>query len=113
MFFIFDVPGTFEAIETFGPAQWAGTLFLALFCSVFAFVAQLWAIRQTSASRSTLLLATEPIWAVFIAVWFGGETLALVGILGAVVIIVSTYIGQGIESRHREQFEAAKETKSV
>jgi drug/metabolite transporter (DMT)-like permease len=55
-------------------------------------------------------LATEPIWAVFIAVWFGGETLALIGILGAIVIIVSTYIGQGIESRYREKLQA--ETKS-
>lgn len=107
VFFIFDIPGAFEAIETFGPAQWAGTLFLALFCSVFAFVAQLWAIRRTSASRSSLLLATEPIWAVVIAVIFGGETLALVGIIGAMVIIVSTYVGQGIESRHRDELERA------
>jgi drug/metabolite transporter (DMT)-like permease len=106
VFFVFDVQGAFEAIESFGPAQWAGTLFLALFCSVFAFVAQLWAIRRTSATRSSLLLATEPIWAVVIAVLFGGETLALLGIVGAVVIIASTYVGQGIESRHREQFEA-------
>lgn len=103
VFFVLDVPGAFAAIESFGPAQWAGTLFLALFCSVFAFVAQLWAIRRTSASRSSLLLATEPIWAVVIAVAFGGESLALIGIVGAVVIIVSTYIGQGIESRHREK----------
>jgi drug/metabolite transporter (DMT)-like permease len=105
VFFVVDVQGAFDAIQSFGPAQWAGTLFLALFCSVFAFVAQLWAIRRTSASRSSLLLATEPIWAVVIAVLFGGETLALLGILGAAVIIGSTYIGQGIESRHREQFE--------
>lgn len=106
VFFVFDVQGAFDAIVSFGPAQWAGTLFLALFCSVFAFVAQLWAIRRTSASRSSLLLATEPIWAVVIAVIFGGETLALIGILGAVVIIVSTYIGQGIEAKHRESVES-------
>lgn len=103
VFFVADVQGAFDAVATFGPAQWAGTLFLALFCSVFAFVAQLWAIRRTSASRSSLLLATEPIWAVVIAVLFGGETLAVLGIIGALVIIVSTYIGQGIESRHREE----------
>jgi drug/metabolite transporter (DMT)-like permease len=105
VFFVADVQGAFDAIATFGPAQWAGTLFLALFCSVFAFVAQLWAIRRTSASRSSLLLATEPIWAVVIAVLFGGETLAVLGIIGAAVIIFSTYIGQGIETRHREQLE--------
>ena len=107
VFFVFDIQGAFDAVESFGPAQWAGTLFLAIFCSVFAFVAQLWAIRRTSASRSSLLLATEPIWAVVIAVLFGGETLALLGIVGAIVIIASTYVGQGIESRHREQFEAS------
>ncbi len=108
VFFVVDIPGAFDAINTFGPAQWAGTLFLALFCSVFAFVAQLWAIRRTSASRSSLLLATEPIWAVIIAVLFGGETLAVLGIVGAAVIIFSTYIGQGIESKHRERLENPK-----
>jgi drug/metabolite transporter (DMT)-like permease len=105
VFFVFDMQGAFDAIASFGPTQWIGTLFLALFCSVFAFVAQLWAIRRTSASRSSLLLATEPVWAVVIAVLFGGETLALLGIIGAAVIIISTYIGQGIESKHREQLE--------
>lgn len=110
VFLVLDVQGAIDAVQTFGPAQWAGTLFLALFCSVFAFVAQLWAIRRTSASRSSLLLATEPIWAVVIAVLFGGETLALLGILGALVIIVSTYIGQGIESRHREKSESITRT---
>ena len=108
VFFVVDIPGAFDAINTFGPAQWAGTLFLALFCSVFAFVAQLWAIRRTSASRSSLLLATEPIWAVIIAILFGGETLAVLGIVGAAVIIFSTYIGQGIESKHREKLENSK-----
>lgn len=105
VFFVLDVPGFFDAVYSFGPSQWAGTLFLALFCSVFAFVAQLWAIRRTSASRSSLLLATEPIWAVVIAVIFGGETLAVLGIVGAFVIILSTYIGQGIESRFRQSLE--------
>jgi drug/metabolite transporter (DMT)-like permease len=31
VFFVFDVQGAFDAIQSFGPAQWAGTLFLALF----------------------------------------------------------------------------------
>lgn len=102
VFFIADPAGAYDAIIYFGPIQWAGTLFLALFCSVFAFVAQLWAIRRTSASRSSLLLATEPIWAVLVAVVFGSEALALLGIAGAMLIVVSTYFGQRIESKHRE-----------
>jgi drug/metabolite transporter (DMT)-like permease len=104
VFYVADPSGAYDAVTSFGPTQWAGTLFLALFCSVFAFVAQLWAIRRTSASRSSLLLATEPIWAVMVAVAFGGEVLALLGIAGAIVIIISTYYGQKIESTHREKF---------
>jgi hypothetical protein len=38
-------------------------------------------------------------------VLFGGETLAVIGIIGAAVIIISTYIGQGIESKHRDQLD--------
>ena len=100
-FFVADPADTGRAISNYGPEQWLGIAFLALLCSVFAFVAQLWAIRRTSATRSSLLLGTEPVWAVLIAAAFGGEALGWVGAIGAVVIVGSTYWGQAIESRHR------------
>jgi drug/metabolite transporter (DMT)-like permease len=82
--------------------------FLVLFCSVFAFAAQLWAIKKTSASRASLLLSTEPIWAVVIGSAIGGELLGWVGYVGAAVIIGASYVGQGIERRYREGKAAAK-----
>ena len=90
-----------RAVANFEPAQWYGLLYLSLLCGLFSFLANLWAIRRTSASRAGLLVATEPIWAVVVGISVGGETLATLGALGAVLILGATFWGQRIESRHR------------
>lgn len=92
-----------DAISDFAPAQWYGLLYLSLLCGLFSFLANLWAIRRTSASRAGLLLATEPVWAVVVGVSVGGETLAALGVVGAVLILGSTFWGQQIETVHREK----------
>jgi drug/metabolite transporter (DMT)-like permease len=96
-----DVRGFVHATLSFGAAQWWGVLYLGLACSVFAFLAQLWAVQRTSAARASLLMGTEPIWAVLVGVSFGAETLGLVGLLGAILIIAGTFWGQRIETQHR------------
>lgn len=101
IYFALDVPGTISATQSFGAQQWSATLFLILFCTIFAFATQLWAIRKTSASRASLLLSTEPVWAVVIAAGIGGELLGPVGILGAALIIGASLFGQRIEARFR------------
>ncbi|MER8055855.1 MULTISPECIES: DMT family transporter [unclassified Streptomyces] len=84
-----------------GAATWAQLGYLALFCSVFAFLAQTWAVQGTSATRASLLLGTEPIWAVAIGVALGGERFTLWATLGAGLMVAGTYWGQSIERRHR------------
>ncbi|MGW0083114.1 DMT family transporter [Streptomyces sp. NPDC003393] len=84
-----------------GAATWTQLLYLALFCSVFAFLAQTWAVQGTSASRASLLLGTEPIWAVVFGISLGGERLTLWAALGAVLMVAGTYWGQAIERTHR------------
>lgn len=84
-------------------ATWTQLIYLALFCSVFAFLAQTWAVQGTSASRASLLLGTEPIWAVAIGISVGGERLTLWATLGAVLMIAGTYWGQAIERTHRSK----------
>jgi len=101
-----DVPGLVHAAATFGWAAWLGVLYLGLACSVFAFLAQMWAIRRTSAARASLLMGTEPVWAVLAGVTIGAETLGIVGAIGAVVIVASTYWGQRVEAAHRTRTDA-------
>lgn len=94
-----------EAVTSFALPQWYGLLYLSLLCGLFSFLANLWAIRRTSASRAGLLLATEPIWAVVVGLSVGGETLALLGVVGAVLILGSTFWGQRIETTYREKLQ--------
>jgi drug/metabolite transporter (DMT)-like permease len=82
-------------------SQWLGILYLALGCSVFAFVVQLWAIRRTSASRASLLLGTEPVWAVLFGVLLAGDHLTVAAVAGILLVLTGTYAGQRIESRTR------------
>ncbi|MEU2377527.1 DMT family transporter [Streptomyces misionensis] len=84
-----------------GAPTWTQLIYLALFCSVFAFLAQTWAVQGTSASRASLLLGTEPIWAAAIGIGVGGERLTPWAVLGAVLMVSGTYWGQTIERTHR------------
>lgn len=98
-----DQHGVLAAVRTFNSGEWFGVLYLGLACSVFAFLVQTWAIQQTSASRASLLMGTEPIWAVLIGLTIGQETLPLLGILGAALIIAGTYLGLRAETHHRNR----------
>jgi len=96
-----DPAGMLQAFRGFGPAGWAGVLYLGLACSLFAFLVQLWAVRRTSASRASLLMGTEPVWAVATGVLIAGERLGLPGAAGAALIIGASYVGQRIEAGSR------------
>lgn len=96
-----DYQGVLQAVQHFDAGEWIGVLYLGLACSVFAFLVQTWAIQQTSAARASLLMGTEPIWAVLIGLTIGRETLGFLGVLGAALIITGTYVGLRAETRHR------------
>ncbi|TDC20692.1 DMT family transporter [Streptomyces sp. 8K308] len=90
-----------DALAGSGAVTWARLAYLALFCSVFAFLAQTWAVRRTSASRASLLLGTEPIWAVAVGIGLGGERFTALAGLGAALLVAGTYWGQAVERAHR------------
>jgi drug/metabolite transporter (DMT)-like permease len=101
MYSVFSFDGIKEAVSTFDTGLWLDLAFLSLLCGAFALLVTLWAIRRTSSSRASLLLGTEPVWAVIVGISIGGENLALLGFFGAVMIIGSSYFGQRIETKHR------------
>jgi drug/metabolite transporter (DMT)-like permease len=98
---VFSIEGIRSAFNTFSRNLWLDLLFLSILCGAFAFLVTLWAIRKTSSSRASLLLGTEPVWAVVVGIYLGGESLALIGFLGAILIIGASYFGQKIETDHR------------
>ena len=96
------VPGeVLETAQGYELTQWFVLLYLVGFASVFGFVGLMFGIRKTSASRASLLLSTEPVWAVIIASSIGGEALGWLGLLGALLIIGFSYWGLGIEASWR------------
>ncbi|WP_053725845.1 DMT family transporter [Streptomyces sp. WM6378] len=92
------VPDAGEAPWTvaagFGVREWSGLLFLSVFCTLFAFFVQMWAVRRTSPSRVSLLLGTEPLWAAAAGIALGGERLGALGLLGAILVLAGTGWGR-------------------
>lgn len=93
----------FKTASGYNVIDWGNMLFLAILCTSFAFIGMNWAVKNTSASRASLLLGTEPIWSTVLAVIVGGELIGPLGVIGALLIIGSTYWGQAIETRHRNK----------
>jgi drug/metabolite transporter (DMT)-like permease len=91
----------FNTAASYDAGNWTSMLFLALLCTSFAFIGMNWAVKHTSASRASLLLGTEPVWATIIAITIGGELIGFIGAIGAILVIGSTYWGQAIETKHR------------
>ena len=56
-------------------------------CTVFALVAQNWALKHTSPSRVGLLTGTEPAWGALFAVAWLGESLGPQGWLGGALVV--------------------------
>jgi drug/metabolite transporter (DMT)-like permease len=99
------LPDLTRHVGVLSAGSWARLAYLALVCSVFAFVAQTWAVRRTSPSRASLLMGTEPVWAVAIGVGVGGEHLTVLAAAGAALIVVATFAGQRIEREHSRNGE--------
>ena len=91
--------GVVEVAAHLTARSWFLVLHLALTCTVFAFVVQMWAARRTSAARVSVLLGTEPLWAAAIGVVVGGDPVTIVGVLGAALILTGTYLARTVEGQ--------------
>ncbi|WP_424211133.1 DMT family transporter [Streptomyces sp. BI20] len=95
---LFAVPGAglapWTAAAAFDAADWAGLVFLSLCCTLYAFFVQMWAVRRTSASRVSLLMGTEPLFAAAVGLTLAGDEVGPLGILGAVLVLLGTAWGR-------------------
>ena len=73
-------------------AVWSGSVLLALvltsvFATALAFALYTWAQKYTTATRTALIFALEPVFALATAVILGGESLSARGVAGAALIL--------------------------
>ncbi|WP_329582767.1 DMT family transporter [Kitasatospora sp. NBC_01250] len=90
----FGGPAPWRVAAGWGPGQWTLLLYLALFCTLFAFFVQMWAVRATSPSRVSLLLGTEPLWAAVFGMALGGDRLSVLALCGGVLVLLGTEAGR-------------------
>lgn len=87
MGFIFETPHLPTT-----PLYWGTTLFLSIFCTGLAVIAQALAQQYTTASHVGLIYTLEPIFAAVVAYFLAGEVLKPRGYIGAFMMILSVLI---------------------
>jgi drug/metabolite transporter (DMT)-like permease len=68
---------------------WIAILITGVFASALAFYIQTWAQQHLSASRTALILTTEPAWALAAAVVLAGQRFGLLQAAGAALVLVA------------------------
>ncbi len=71
---------------------WFSMLYLVLFCTIFAFFTQNWAVKIGTPSRASLLMGTEPAFGAIFAVLFFAEHISIIGWIGGAMITFSSII---------------------
>jgi drug/metabolite transporter (DMT)-like permease len=70
-----------------GWTVWGALIVTGVFASALAFLAQTWAQRRTSATRTALVFTLEPVWAAFFGYTLAGDRLGVTGWIGCAVIM--------------------------
>ncbi|MGI9897735.1 DMT family transporter [Vibrio natriegens] len=80
---------TTKALLPQAPEFWLTTSFLVLFCTLFAFYAQNYAVRKISPTKASLLMGSEPLFgAIFSLLWLN-EVLTSFQWLGAAILLIT------------------------
>ena len=77
-----------------GWTVWGALVVTGLFASAFAFLAQTWAQRRITATRTALVYALEPVFAAIFGVTLAGDHLAAVAWAGCAVIFVGIVVSE-------------------
>ena len=78
---------------------WFAILVTGVFASALAFFIQTWAQAHLSPSRTALILASEPAWALLFAILLAGQTFDLLQGVGAALVLAAVIGHEGLEIR--------------
>ena len=70
-----------------GWTVWGALLVTGVFASALAFLAQTWAQRRTTATRTAIAFSMEPVWAAFFGFTLAGDRLGTTAWIGCAVIM--------------------------
>jgi drug/metabolite transporter (DMT)-like permease len=82
-----------------GWTVWSALLVTGVFASALAFLVQTWAQQRTSATRTALAFALEPVWAAAFGFWLAGDRLSAVAWVGAVLIMAGIVVAEPAAAR--------------
>ena len=77
-----------------GWTVWGALLVTGIFASALAFLIQTWAQRRTSATRTALAFAMEPVFAGVFGFWLAGDRLGAVGWAGCALIMAGIVVAE-------------------
>jgi drug/metabolite transporter (DMT)-like permease len=77
-----------------GWTVWGAILVTGIFSSALGFLVQTWAQRRTSATRTALAFAMEPVWTAIFGYWLAGDRLGALGWAGAALIMAGIIVAE-------------------
>jgi drug/metabolite transporter (DMT)-like permease len=77
-----------------GWTVWGALLVTGVFASALAFLVQTWAQRRTSATRTALAFAMEPVFAGIFGFWLAGDRLGAAGWSGCLLILLGIVVAE-------------------
>jgi drug/metabolite transporter (DMT)-like permease len=77
-----------------GWTVWGALLVTGIFASALGYLVQTWAQRRTSATRTALAFAMEPVFAGVFGFWLAGDRLGVVGWGGCAVIMAGIVVAE-------------------
>jgi drug/metabolite transporter (DMT)-like permease len=77
-----------------GWTVWGALIVTGVFASALAFLAQTWAQRRTSATRTALVFTLEPVWAALFGYTLAGDRLGATGWVGCAVIMAGILLAE-------------------
>ncbi|HWN23234.1 MAG TPA: DMT family transporter [Gaiellaceae bacterium] len=82
-----------------GWTVWGALLVTGVFASALGFLVQTWAQQRTSATRTALAFAMEPVWAAIFGFWLAGDRLGAVAWVGATLIMAGIVVAEPAAAR--------------
>jgi drug/metabolite transporter (DMT)-like permease len=77
-----------------GWTVWGALLVTGIFASALGFLVQTWAQRRTSATRTALAFALEPVFAAVFGFWLAGDRLGALGWGGCALIMAGIVVAE-------------------